>query len=280
MQLGIRAHDLGPASAETLARCAAERGLQVVQLAPGKALVPPLGPGQFDAAAIRDITRSFAQSGVGIAVLGCYINPIHPDPAIRRAELTRFRESLRHAAEFGCNLVATETGSRHADCSFHPDNHSASAFGELLDVLGLLAEEARAEGVCIGVEAAADHVIHDVGSLQQALTALNSNAIRVVFDPVNIMGATDLLDQDAFLDRALTKLGTRIGAVHAKDVVVHSGKLMRVPPGKGLLNYQGLLGRVRKLRADMPIIMEETDQPDERDAALCYLRGQIHHFDQ
>ena len=280
MQLGIRAHDLGPASAEKLARCAAERGLQAVQLAPGKALVPPLTAGKFDTQSVRDIARSFTQAGVKIAVLGCYINPIHPDLDIRRAELIRFRESLRHAAEFGCNLVATETGSRNADCSFHPDNHAAATFGELLDVLGSLAEEARIEGVSIGIEAAAEHVIHDVASLQNALQALGSNAVKVVFDPVNIMGAADLLNQQGFLDIALPKLGQHIGAVHAKDVVVQAGRLMRVPPGKGLLNYQDLLGRLQKLPTDLPIIMEETDQPHDRDTALHYLHNQIRQFDR
>lgn len=280
MQLGIRAHDLGPDSPQALAHRAAERGLQLVQLAPGKALVPPLRPGQFDPVAIREIARAFAQCGVEIAVLGCYINPIHPDPDIRRAELTRFKETLRHAAEFGCALVATETGSRHADCSFHPDNHSAAAFGELLDVLGMLGEEARAQGVSIGIEAAAEHVIHDVGSLHRAITALDAKAIKLVFDPVNIMGAPELLNQGGFLDSALPSLGPRIAALHVKDVVLENGRLRRVPPGQGLLDYSGLLTRMRQLKEDMPVIMEETDQPAERDAALRYLRDQIHRYDQ
>jgi len=65
-----------------------------------------------------------------------------------------------------------------------------------------------------------------------------------------------------------------------KNVVLENGRLRRVPPGQGLLDYPGLLTRMRQLKGDMPVIMEETDQPAERDAALRYLRDHIHRYDQ
>lgn len=275
MQLGIRAHDLGPDNAHELARKAAERGLQVVQLAPTKALVPPLASGSFEPMAIREIARTFSRFGVSIAVLGCYINPIHPDAGVRQQEILRFRESLRHAAEFGCSVVATETGSRNPDCSLHPDNHSESTFAECIDILGMLAEEARAAGVTLAIEAATEHVIHDLLSLERALALLGSNGVGVIFDPVNIMLPADLSVQAAFLERAFARLGPSISALHVKDVVLDHGRLRRVPPGKGQLDYASLLAHTHVTKADMPVIMEETDQPADRDAALRFLQERI-----
>ena len=81
LRIGVRAHDFGRLSAGELAAQVAARGLSAVQLAPGKALAgwEGFGPGQLDARMARDAGQALARQGIEISVLGCYINPIHPE---------------------------------------------------------------------------------------------------------------------------------------------------------------------------------------------------------
>lgn len=272
MILGIRAHDLGMGSASELAALAAERGLQAVQLAPAKAIpgAPPVGG--WNPGFAWQTAQAFAKQGVQIAVLGCYINPVHPDPAARRAEIKRFKEALRFARDFGASVVGTETGSLYADCSPHPGNRDEAALVDLLSTLRELTEEAEKWGVMIALEAAAEHVVYDIDRLHRVLQALDSNHVQVIYDPTNIILPDECADQGAYFDRALELIGEKIVTLHAKDFIVRDGKLVRVPPGQGILDYAALLQRVGKLKPGIPLLMEET-AGEARDPALAYLRS-------
>lgn len=272
MNLGIRAHDLGMASANELAMLAAERGLQAVQLAPAKAIpgAPPVGG--WNPGFAWQTAQAFARQGVQIAVLGCYINPVHPEPAARKAEIKRFKEALRFARDFGASVVGTETGSLNADCSPHPGNRTEAAFVDLLCTLRELAEEAEKWGVMIALEAAAEHVVYDIDRQHRLLQALNSNHVQVIYDPTNIILPEECANQSTYFEHALELIGDRIVALHAKDFIVQSGKLVRVPPGQGVLDYAALLQRVGQLKLGVPVLMEET-AGDARDPALAYLRS-------
>lgn len=271
MRLGIRAHDLGVGTASEVAALAAARNLQVIQLAPAKALCNAPEVGQWSSAFAQQTRQAFAQQGVQIAVLGCYINPIHPDLACRRAEINRFKEVLRFAHDFGAQIVGTETGSKHADCSPHPENHSEAAYVQLRETLQELVAEAERLGVTIGLEAVTQHVAHDVECLHRLISELNSDAVGVIFDPVNLLSPASAQNQAAFLDHALSLLGPRIVAVHAKDFVVQGQSMVRVPPGQGQLDYALLLQRIGQLKPNIPVLMEETAGAG-RDPALVYLR--------
>ena len=129
LTLGARAHDFGKLPVDQLAEKIAAKGLTSVQLALAKAIdgivsdTGGLSPGL--ATHVRD---AFQRHGVRIAVLGCYVNLVHPDFAERSKLLARFKEHLRFARDFGCSVVATETASLNADWSPHPDNGGEAAF--------------------------------------------------------------------------------------------------------------------------------------------------------
>ena len=55
--------------------------------------------------------RALARHDVSVAVLGCYMNIIHPDSVKRELLLRRFEAYLRNASSFGAPVVASETGS-------------------------------------------------------------------------------------------------------------------------------------------------------------------------
>ena len=240
----------------------AAKGLRCVQLAPSKALDGvEWGRGALNPVLAADVGKALRRHGIEIAVLGCYINPIHPDPVVRRMLLEIFKEHLRVARDFGCGVVALETGSVMADYSPHPDNHTEAAFQDMLASIGELVEEAERCGVMVGVEAVTAHTVSTPKQMRRLLDAIASDHIGVVHDPVNLLDAGNWRMQESIFLEAYHLYGDRIVAVHAKDFTVSEGGLKPVALGKGwLLEVGSAFSRIARHKPDTPVLLEEVDE--------------------
>ncbi len=273
MRIGVRAHDFGRLPSDELARRIAAKGLSCVQLAVSKAIAGlDLRPGDLNPGLAFHIGQSFRRYNLQIAVLGCYVNPIHPDPEPRRVLLGFFKEHLRYARDFGCGLVALETGSINADYSFHPDNHGERAFQAFLTSVASLVEEAEKFGVLVGIEGVTTHVVSTPARMRRILDTIGSNHLQVVFDPVNLLSAGNYRDQDAVIKEALDLYGDSIVVIHAKDFVVNGTEYQAVRTGQGQLNHQLLLAWVRARKPYMSMLLEEATE-DNVVECIRFLHG-------
>jgi sugar phosphate isomerase/epimerase len=273
LRLGVRAHDFGCDTAERLAARIAAQGFSCVQLALNKAIVGlNLQAGDLTAELAREIGGAFARHGVGIEVLGCYINPIHPDLATRKKLLAYFKDHLRFARDFGCGLVALESGSVNADYSPHPANHGEAAFQEMLPSLGELVAAAEQFGVCVGFEAVHCHTVSTAQKMRRVLDAIGSKNLRVVFDAANLLSPEHFPDQSQIIAEAFNLLGDDIAVVHAKDFVFESGTMKTVPAGRGQLDFAPILEFIRSRRPGASVLLEETGENAAVDCARYLLR--------
>jgi sugar phosphate isomerase/epimerase len=267
LNVGIRAHDFGKLPAVELATRIAAQGLTSVQLVLNKAIAGlDLQPGELSPGLAFQVGNAFRRAGVQIAVLGCYINPLHPDPATRAVLLGWFKEHLRHARDFGCGIVALESGSLNADYSFHPDNHGEQAFQQCLASLTELVQEAERFGVCVGIEGVTSHVLSTPGKMRRMLDAIPSPNLQVVFDPANLLSVENHHRQEEIIRESCQALGARIAVVHAKDYVMEASGMRTVPAGRGQLNYPAVLGWLAKHKPMVNILLEEAN---ESTAAAC-----------
>lgn len=264
---GIRAHDLGRRPAEDLARAVRAQGLTCVQLALHKAL-PGFEPvaGSLTPAVAQTVARAFADQGVSIAVLGCYIDPVTTDPAALEAGLARFEELLRHARALGCSVVATETGV--------PIPDSEAVFDRLVASFRRLARVAESEGVRVGVEGVAHHhtvCTHDL--MDRLLGEVGSPSLGVVYDPANFLATDDEGRLEAAVDDALTRFGPRLVALHAKDCRIFQGtKVGDLPAGTGDVPWSHVFrGLEARGLGGLPVLLEDTG-PTTLGPALTYLR--------
>jgi sugar phosphate isomerase/epimerase len=263
LRLGVRAHDFGRLPADELAGRIAAQGFSCVQLAPNKAVAGlNLQAGGLNSAVARDIGAAFRRHGVGIEVLGCYINPIHPDREIRAALCEVFKDHLRCARDFGCGLVALESGSVNADYSPHPANQGEEAFQTLLASLRELVDEAGRCGCVVGLEAVHCHTVSDARKMRRVLEAVHSKHLGVVFDPANLLSAEKFPERDRIIQEALDLLGERLVAIHAKDLRLESGQLKTVPTGSGDLDFGPVLNWVRRERPEIAVLLEEVRETD------------------
>ncbi len=273
MRLGVRAHDFGRLPVEGLAEKISSKGFSSVQLAPGKAIGGiDFDNGSFSPGLADYIYRAFNKHNIKIAVLGCYINPVHPDPEVRKTQIYRFKEHIRYARDFGCSIVATETGSLNADFSYNPENHSEKAFEILLDSLSEMLEEAEKFGVMVGIEGVSHYTMNNPKKIRRTLDEIDSSLLQVVFDPVNLLTIENLNRQEDIIKESFDLFSDTMVAFHAKDFIIENNKVKVVQAGEGLFNYDLTLKLLKEKKPYIDILMENA-RVDIMDRGIEFLRG-------
>ncbi|WP_253205499.1 sugar phosphate isomerase/epimerase family protein [Clostridium estertheticum] len=263
MIIGGRAHDFGKLPVAQLAAKVSKQGYSYVQLALSKAIYGidcsfgKLSPGLGNY--IRD---SFKKENVQIAVLGCYINHIHPDIQKRRVEIDRFKEHIRFARDFGCSIVGTETGTLKVDGLSDYDNESESAFETLIESLKELICEAEKFGVIVGIEGGKNEVVSTPQRMRRVLDLIPSNNLQVIYDPTNYISILNFKDQNDLIKDAFNLFGDRMVILHAKDFVVCDNKINIVAAGMGSLNYELILKLIKQRKPFINILLEDIKEVD------------------
>jgi sugar phosphate isomerase/epimerase len=273
MRLGVRAHDFGKLPVEELAERIASKGFSCVQLAPTKAIAGfDADLGRLSPGFACHVKEAFQRQHLQIAVLGCYINIADPDAGQRQRQLARFKEYLRHARDFGCSVVGTETGSVNPDFSFHPGNRGEVAFQTVLGSVREMVAEAERFGVFVGIEGVERYVISDPPRIRRLIDGIGSNNLQIIFDPVNLLSVENYRRQDAIITESFELFGDRIAILHAKDFVVEGGSLRSVLAGQGRLNYGLLMDLIKARKPSINILMEDT-HPETVEDGVRFLRS-------
>ncbi|MDA3959096.1 sugar phosphate isomerase/epimerase [Oceanispirochaeta sp.] len=273
--IGARGHDIAAMCAGKLAEAMKTRGFSAVQLVPYRG-IPGIGdaPGQITPALARGIRQEFESRGIHIALMGCYFNMLEPEGPCLRANVERFSEYLRYAADFGCRLVGTETGSYNKDMSFHPDNHGEKAYQRVLKIFRELLPEAQNHGSIIAIEGLYNYAISTPPRLKRLLDDLDSSNVQVIFDPVNLLHERNALNSRELVQEAFDLFGDRILVIHAKDFILEDGKIRTVPLGEGLLNYDHLLTLASEHKPYIDVIIEDL-RGDELDRSRRFLEEKM-----
>jgi len=262
MNLGIRAHDLPIQSLESLVKDISHRDISSVQLALNKSFDFRTEPGFLTPGLANHINNAFRQANIQIAVLGCYVNIIHPDINQRRQALNRFKEHLRYVRDFGCSIVGTETGNINADIIYTEENFAEAPFLAMVDSVKELVAEAEKFGAIVGIEPGVNHPLHSPEKVKRLLEEVKSNNLQIIFDPVNFLTSDNYLNQNEILQEAINSWGDRVVVLHAKDFIVEEGNLRFVPLGQGWLDYDLIFEKLVSRKPHISIIMDEIDQGD------------------
>lgn len=269
MIIGIRAHDFGKLPLEKLVEEINGKGFTAVQLALNKAVEGiNSGSGTLNPGMGQYIGDTFRKNNIRIAVMGCYINPIEPDENERRISLDRFKEHIRYARDFGCNIVATETGSINQDWSFNIENNSEQTWQKMVVSIKELVNEAEKFGVFVGIEGVIRHIVNSPSKIKRLLDTIDSNNLQVIFDPVNLLDMDNYQRQDEIIRECIEMFGDRIVIVHAKDFVIQDNELKIVAPGKGLLNYELLMELMMIRKPYIHFLMEDIAKEYMEESAL------------
>jgi sugar phosphate isomerase/epimerase len=262
MNIGIRAHDIENLPLEELVDEISIKGLTSVQLALGKSCEDIYkGEGSLSPGFAHHVGSIFNQNNIQIAVLGCYINMIHPDQKERKAALNKFKEHIKYARDFGCSIVGTETGNVNAEIVYTEENFKEQPFLDVVESVRELVGEAEKFGVIVGIEGGVNHPIYSPRVMKRLLDSVGSNNLQVIFDPANYLTIDNYQQQEEVYREAFELFGDRIAIVHAKDFIIEDNRIKMVPVGKGLLNYHTVFEFIKIKKSFINILMEETTEP-------------------
>lgn len=278
MQIGIRLHDVNAAlgeaeqTMETRAAKAREEGFSCVHLAFSKVIKGVT----FDESALTEglalhTRRVFAQNGLDVAVLGCYLNLAHPDPDMLRDIQSRYCGHLRVAALMGAGVVGTETGAPNPEYRMDANTHGKEALETFIRNLAPVVACAEHWGVAVAIEPVWKHIVYDADRALAVLKAIQSPNLRIILDPVNLLYPGNAGAREKVIGEAMDKLCGHIAVVHLKDFVWEGEELRACAAGTGEMDYTAILRFIKARKPYLQATLENTTN-DNAVSAREFLR--------
>ncbi len=171
----------------------------------------------------------------------------HPDPAQTLEMQRRITKVLRVAGRLGCPTIRVSGGSFHPTNRWmhHPENHTQKALDMYVDATRELVKVAEDNACAICPETTKFTILDSIPRMKEYVDRLDSDYVKVVFDPVNHMTSDRVYDSGTFMKRAIVELGDRIGVIHVKDVMVQDKLLVthidEAVMGTGVLDHRALI---------------------------------------
>ncbi len=272
MQLGIRLHDIKKAPLPERLQIAAEQGFVCGHLALSKVISEysvadsALTPGF--ACYLKNL---FAEAGIDIAVLGCYLNLANPNEESLQKIRNRYLSHTRFASLLGAGVVGTETGAVNEAYKFEERNHSEEALEIFIKNLRPVVEYAEKMGVIFAIEPVYKHIVCNPQRARRVLDETASPNLQIIFDPVNLLDICNYHNREQIIREAIETLGNDIAVVHIKDFVVENGELVSVAAGTGEMDYTDIIRFIKKEKPYIHVTLENT-VPENAEAARGYIQ--------
>ena len=259
MKKGIRGHDVRASGLKSICLTAKKYDIEYLQLVLEKS-VEGFSVGNFTVEYATSLKKQL--DDIKIAVLGSYINPSNPDDFELNADILKFKEKIKYASILNPIVVGTETGIFKEGLT-----DSEEAYQKVLNTLKELVAEAEKNNVNIGIEGVHLFVINTPKKMKRLIDDLNSDSVKVIFDPVNYLNKENYQNQDEMINEIFDLLSDKICVLHAKDFTIKNGEFKSAKPTEGLLNYKLIFEKLEEYNLEIPIICEEIN---EEDSALIF----------
>ena len=201
-------------------------------------------PENMSAAARAEFCRFYQGIGLSLSAICADFGHGFVDPQ-RNVELVpRLHAQVDLACDLGTKIITTHIGTV-------PLEHNAT-----WDVLRRAMDDIGAYAARRGVSLATETGPERGPVLAELLSSLNTNAVRVNFDPANLtyMGFD--------LDEALDALLPYVVHTHAKDALRGPGPYRERPLGQGDVPWPHYIGRLRAVGYDGAFTIEREEGPD------------------
>lgn len=264
MQIAFRTHDLGVKGLDAAIEKCKNCGISAVQLVAYKFMDEiKYAPGQLNEDRAAEIGGALKAAGIDVGLIGAYFNPVHSDKQKVANCKAVFKEYLKYSAYLGCNVVGSETGSFNDDkWTYNPLNRTEEALQTVISTFKELAAYAKSVGAYVGMEGAAGHVCWNVATLKRAIDEIAADNIKVIFDIYNYLDASNYQNYLEIFDEGLRTFAGNILVFHIKDCVFEDGKLKQVAPGKGMFDFDKILGKIKAYDKNAVLVLEGTTGDD------------------
>lgn len=231
-------------------------------------------PAGCDAALARRLNRACDGSGLDLAAVSGYANPLRPALAPMGSTAEQLAELIELLPLLDARRVVSWSGTYgEAIGDDHPGNRGEAAWEALrrhVDELAPLLEEA--DGLLL-LEPFFAHALNTPERAAAFCRELASPYLRLVLDPPNLLAPADWPRQAELLPAMVAALAPFVGLVHLKDMRLRDGAVDMPGPGQGALDYRALLAAIAGAELSAPLILEHVTL-DQAAAARRFVLGQ------
>ena len=254
IKLGIRGHDVPGAPFETITDFVSSYknfDLDYLQLVYKKAFKGFEMDPQF----LLDLADKLKENDIKVAMVGAYFNMIHPDEQKRLDGIEYFKQCMKTASVFDCNVVGSETGSANGDkWTYNEYNHTKEAHDRVVETVKGLKYYGNAFRCRPIIEGAYAHTIHDPDDLAKLVEETGISDVTI--DIYNFLNINNYMDADKIFDRSMELFKDKVRIFHIKDFNVVDGKLVQCGIGQGIMNWNYCIPRIIKETPDAVLILE------------------------
>jgi sugar phosphate isomerase/epimerase len=263
-QLGIFAKHVSRSTPEELFDALAGFGFDCAQFNAACLGIPSL-PDQIDAALWSRAARAAQSAGVKVVALSATFNLLDENKLRLADNFRRLKLLAQGATILGTNLLTLCSGTRNQQdiWTYHPQNQSPEAWQEMIEAMQRALEIAVEYDVSLGIEPEVANVVSNANDGVRLIEELQSDRIRIVFDPANLYRPpSDPRWDGHVITDALRLLGDRISIAHCKDIADPATRpdcemlYAHVAAGMGILDYHHYISELKRLvPRSMPLIL-------------------------
>ena len=202
LRIGVRGHDVPAENVDSLCSqlCALE--VNEIQLVVHKSFPQFI----YNRKHIETLAETFQNSGIHIAVYGCYIDPLSAEGQ------ARFHEHIRYAQLLNAGCIATETALGVTNAQ-----NDEARYQALVPVFRRFADDAAEHNVRCAVETVWVHPLCSPEKTARLIADVGSDNLYAILDPVNLLESDTDPHRAEKTRRAIELYGDKILAVHWKD---------------------------------------------------------------
>jgi sugar phosphate isomerase/epimerase len=258
MKIGIFAKTFSRPTIEELFQTIGGYGINSVQFNLSCVGLETL-PEKVSSEPVQRIADSAEQAAVELAALSGTFNMAHPNPAVRRDGLEKFKLLCEVAARLRIPVITLCTGSRDPVnmWKWHSDNDSKEAWDDMLRSIEAALVAAENNNLTLAFEPESENVANSSCRARKLLDELRNPRLRIIVDPANLISPKG--NQKEVLDEAFTLLGDAIVIAHAKD---RNHDFKACAAGKGILDFEYYLQGLKKIGFSGPLIMHGLEEED------------------
>jgi sugar phosphate isomerase/epimerase len=258
MEIGIFAKTFSRPTIEELFQAIASYGIHSVQFNMSCAGLETF-PGNVSSKLVQRITEAAEQATVELAALSGTFNMAHPERAIRRDGLEKFKLLCEVTARLRIPVVTLCTGTRDPVNMWkrHPDNDSKEAWDDLVQSIEAALSIAEKNNLILAFEPESENIANSASRARELLDELQNPRLRIIIDPANLISPK--CNQKEVLDEAFTLLRDAIVIAHAKD---RTNDFKPCAAGKGILDFEYYLRCLKKIGFTGPLIMHGLEEED------------------
>ncbi|MBC7462658.1 MAG: sugar phosphate isomerase/epimerase [Actinobacteria bacterium] len=194
------------------------------------------------------------------------------DSQLRKEGINLVTDSFKVAKAFGTNVVVTGSGSNSNISAWYPvpENYSRESLERFIDSLEQIIPVAEDEEMVLVVKPHVLSTVRDPRIIKEIFDRISSPALRLGFDPTNIVSHDYMYDTPKLISEMFDASGGRMGSAHAKDFIVEPQMVLRiteVPVGEGIFNWPDYVEKASKYAINEYIALEHLSSSQVRAAA-------------